>query len=118
LAVHTRFGQLRYSCAVGGTHVAHLGGAKDLPGPKATLFFAPAQIKKRHEDWGRAGFEARLLHAWRAFVAQACKPDAPWLVPNQQLGPQAVQAAYLRLLAGRSDPRVGQMLSMQADLPG
>jgi hypothetical protein len=40
--IHGHFAQLKYSCAVGGTHVRELGGAKDLPGPKATLFFAPA----------------------------------------------------------------------------
>ncbi|RYF35909.1 MAG: DUF2855 family protein, partial [Comamonadaceae bacterium] len=46
LAIHTRFVNLRYSSSIGGTHVEQLGGAKDLPGPRATLFFAPAQIKK------------------------------------------------------------------------
>ena len=45
--IHARFANLKYSCSVGGTHVEQLGGAKDLPGPRATLFFAPAQIKKR-----------------------------------------------------------------------
>jgi hypothetical protein len=50
--IHTRFAQLKYSCSIGGTHVEQLGGAKDLPGPRATLFFAPAQIKKRNADWG------------------------------------------------------------------
>ena len=51
-AIHTRFNNLKYSCSIGGTHVEQLGGAKDLPGPRATLFFAPAQIKKRNADWG------------------------------------------------------------------
>jgi hypothetical protein len=31
-AVHQHFSDLRYSCAVGGTHVEHLGGAGPLPG--------------------------------------------------------------------------------------
>ncbi|NJS37558.1 MAG: DUF2855 family protein, partial [Brachymonas sp.] len=44
LRIHTHFQALAYSCSVGGTHVGELGGAKGLPGPKAVLFFAPAQI--------------------------------------------------------------------------
>ncbi|MDP1533021.1 MAG: DUF2855 family protein, partial [Rubrivivax sp.] len=48
LAVHSHFGdQLRYSSSIGGTHWEGLGSARDLPGPRPTLFFAPAQINKR-----------------------------------------------------------------------
>jgi hypothetical protein len=67
-ALHTRFAQLAYSCSVGGTHVDQLGSAKDLPGPRATLFFAPAQIKKRQADWGPAELGQRLVAAWQAFA--------------------------------------------------
>lgn len=111
-AVHTHLSQLRYSCSVGGTHVQSLGGAKDLPGPRATLFFAPAQIKKRHADWGAQVFGQRLLAAWQQWVAQVSQPDQPWLVVHEHHGAQAVQAAYLGVLAGQGDPRVGHMLSL------
>jgi hypothetical protein len=56
-AIHTRFVNLKHSSSIGGTHVEHLGAAKDLPGPRATLFFAPAQVKKRATEWGPAGAE-------------------------------------------------------------
>jgi len=47
-SIHEHFGAaLRYSCSVGGTHWDELGGGRDLPGPKPTLFFAPAQIARR-----------------------------------------------------------------------
>ena len=36
-AIHTRFVNLKHSSSIGGTHVEHLGAAKDLPGPRATL---------------------------------------------------------------------------------
>ena len=110
--IHTRFGQLKYSCSIGGTHVQQLGGAKDLPGPRATLFFAPAQIKKRNADWGAAELGKRLVQAWQAFSARATRADEPWLVVQQHSGPQAVQAAYAQVLAGRGDPRTGHMLSL------
>ena len=111
--IHTRFSQLKYSCSIGGTHVEQLGGAKDLPGPRATLFFAPAQIKKRNTDWGAAVLGQRLVQAWQAFSHRAMDAAAPWLVVQQHQGPQAVQAAYAQVLAGRGDPRTGHMLSLR-----
>ena len=110
--VHERFANLKYSSSIGGTHVEHLGGAKDLPGPRATLFFAPAQIKKRSAEWGADVLGRRLLAAWQNFVAEVGNPEAPWLVVRSHAGPQAVQAAYREVLGGRSDPRVGHMLAL------
>ena len=111
-AVHSRFTRLAYSCAIGGTHVDQLAGAKDLPGPKATLFFAPAQVKKRSADWGSAGFGQRLVQAWHGFRQQVATSNPPWLVVQQHAGAQAVQAAYAQVLAGRGDARLGHMLSL------
>lgn len=111
-AVHTRFAQLRYSCSIGGTHVQELGGARDLPGPRATLFFAPAQVKKRMADWGGAVLQERLGQAWHAFVARVAQPPAPWLVAQRHRGSDAVQAAYAQVLAGSADPRTGHILSL------
>lgn len=111
--IHTRFTQLRHSCAVGGTHVEQLGGAKDLAGPRATLFFAPAQIKKRQADWGPQLLRERMVQAWQAFRAAATGGAAPWLAVEHHSGPQAVEAAYAQVLAGRGDPRQGHMLSLR-----
>jgi hypothetical protein len=111
-AIHTRFTALKYSCSIGGTHVQQLGGAKDLPGPRATLFFAPAQIKKRSVEWGAEGLGQRLLQAWAAFTRQVAAPAAPWLQVQQHRGAAAVSAAYANILGGRGDPRLGHMLSL------
>ncbi len=111
-AVHSRFAKLAYSCSIGGTHVENLGGAKDLPGPRATLFFAPAQVKKRSSDWGPAEFGARLVAAWHAFRQQVATAPTPWVQVQQHQGEAAVQAAYATVLAGRGDPRLGHMLSL------
>ena len=48
-----------------------LGGAKDLPGPKATLFFAPAQAKKRQAELGPAVFGQQMVQAWQGFCQRA-----------------------------------------------
>jgi hypothetical protein len=111
-AIHTRFKNLKYSSSIGGTHVEQLGGAQDLPGPRATLFFAPAQLKKRRTDWGAPGLAQRLLQAWQGFIAQVNDPAGAWLMTEQHRGPLAVQAAYRQVLAGRGDPRRGHMLSL------
>jgi len=110
-AIHSRFVNLKYSCAIGGTHVTQLGGAKDLPGPRATLFFAPAQIKKRSADWGRDGLGQRLVQAWQAFSIRVAQGPAPWLKVAQHKGDTAVAAAYQQVLAGKGDPRTGHILA-------
>jgi len=111
-AIHTRFANLRYSSSIGGTHVEQLGGAKDLPGPRATLFFAPAQGLKRTKEWGLEAFQDKLRHGWDSFIAKVTDPAAPWLLPQQHRGPQAVQSAYAQVLGGRGDPRAGHILSL------
>ena len=114
MALHTQCKELKYSCSIGATHVSEMGGAKDLPGPKATLFFAPAQIKKRSMDWGPQGLGQRLVQSWNAFVAQATQSAHPWLRVEQHQGPEAVQLAYQQVLGGKGDPRQGHMLSLAA----
>jgi hypothetical protein len=110
--IHERFELLKYSCSVGGTHVEQLGGAKDLPGPRATLFFAPAQASKRQADWGAAELGRKLVTGWQGFAAKVSNAHAPWLVVAHHTGPQAVQSAYAQVLAGRGDPRHGHILSL------
>ena len=113
-AIHSRFVNLKYSCSIGGTHVDQLGSAKDIPGPRATLFFAPAQIKKRNTEWGAEGLSQRLLAAWRSFIAKAADPAAPWLRTEQHRGVSAVSATYAEVLGGRGDPRLGHILSLNS----
>jgi hypothetical protein len=116
-SIHEHFGDaLRYSCSVGGTHWDELGGGRDLPGPKPTLFFAPAQIAKRSAappaGWGPAELQARIAAAWTAFMKPVNDPAAPWLRVRSAHGPQAVQQACLALLDGQVDPHDGLMLSL------
>lgn len=114
-AIHHRFENLAYSCAIGGTHVDKLGGARDLPGPKASLFFAPAQIKKRHADGGADVLSQRLLLSWKSLLARVSAPESPWLEVQQHRGPAALKATYRSVLAGRGDPRIGHMVQPRAD---
>ena len=108
-AVHARYGDaLAYSCSVGGAHWEALGRGGGLPGPKPVLFFAPAQIKKRHADWGPGGLERRYAPAWDGFIASAQK----WLAISEQRGRVGVEAAYREVLEGKARPEIGLIASV------
>jgi hypothetical protein len=107
--LHHRFGDnMKYSCAVGGTHWDALGGAGSLPGPRPTLFFAPAQIKKRAQDWGSGELRRRLAEAWLQFLGAS----GAWMRVVHGRGPAAVERVYLEVLEGRASPDEGQVLSL------
>ena len=112
-AVHSHFKQLKYSCSIGGTQFeprSDTAAAAHAPGPKATLFFAPSQIKKRSGEWGAKELEERLLAAWQGFTARVTRPDAPWLVTQTHRGPASIEDVHSEVLAGGSDPRVGHII--------
>jgi hypothetical protein len=116
-SIHGHFDPaLRYSASVGGTHWDELGSGRDLPGPRPTLFFAPAQIARRSAPppagWGPAELSARIAAAWRAFMQPVNDPLAPWLRVRRAAGPQAVREACLALLDGKVDARDGLMLAL------
>jgi hypothetical protein len=116
-SIHEHFGDvLRYSCSVGGTHWDELGGGRDLPGPRPTLFFAPAQIAKRSmappEGWGPGELQRRMATAWAAFMKPVNDPATPWLRVRRARGAAAVQQACLDLLDGKVDARDGLMLAL------
>jgi hypothetical protein len=119
LAVHAHFsGALSYSCSVGGTHWDALGAGAGLPGPRPTLFFAPAQLRRRldppPDGWGPAGLQERIDAAWaRLMRAMDRAGTEPWLVVQTGHGALTVRQTYLDLLEGRGDPRTGHLLSFQ-----
>ncbi|WP_010462830.1 DUF2855 family protein [Acidovorax radicis] len=113
--IHAHFTGLSYSCSVGASHVQDLGGAGQLPGPRPVMFFAPAQVKKRHTDWGAQGLNDRLVAAWNQFSAAVQTASTPWLVVQHHTGPEATQALFAAVLAGSGDPRAGHIATM---LPG
>ncbi len=99
---------MKYSCAVGGTHWDQREGEGRLPGARPTLFFAPAQIKKRAADWGPHGVTERLAVKWKEFM----KPLGNWMTVVEGRGPAAVERVYREMLEGRARPDQGHMLSL------
>lgn len=109
--IHAHFGDaLKYSCSIGGTHWDHLGGTRDLPGPRPTLFFAPSQAKKRVGEWGPAGFQTQLAGAWDRFMTNVSAPSAPWLNVVTSTGQDAIASTVVSVIKGGADPREGHVL--------
>ena len=116
--VHEHWGdRLMHSSSIGGTHWQALGLGGGLPGPRPTLFFAPAQYEKRStappQGLGAAALGQRVADAWNAFVSRVERSDDPWVDVVSASGSTATEAAYRALLDGRADPRQGRMLDLR-----
>ncbi|MEV0396319.1 DUF2855 family protein [Polymorphospora rubra] len=72
------------------------------------VFFAPAQMRKRTVDWGREGLDARFGDAWRRFSSVV----RPWIDVSVGHGPEALRAAWLEVLGGRTPPRTGHVVDL------
>lgn len=109
--VHEHFGEaLRYSGIVGASHWDKVAMGQSLPGVAPAFFFAPDQIAKRTREWGAAGLQERMGTAWRAFLA----PAARWFRVVHGRGPGDLDRVYQDVLAGRSLPDEGHVLSPAA----
>ncbi|MEO3774022.1 DUF2855 family protein [Micromonospora sp. B9E7] len=72
------------------------------------VFFAPVQMRKRSQDWGRDGLDRRFTEAWQRFTAVV----SAWLDVQLGVGPEALREAWLDVLAGRTPPRVGRVVQL------
>lgn len=112
--IHEHFGAaLRHSGVIGASHwEAQAANAREaLPGPPPTFFFAPSQLKKRIEDWGAAGFDARSRAAWGAF----CDHAAGWLQIRRSVGGDGAVATYREVLEGGTPPNIGHVVAFSDD---
>jgi len=115
-SVHAHFADaLVFSSSIGGTHWSALGSARDLPGPRPVLFFAPAQVKLRSapppQGWGAAELQRRMAQAWAQYIGQV--NEHGWVRVVTRPGAQAALQAYGDMLAGRTEAREGLMLDMR-----
>lgn len=108
--VHTSLGeQLCPSLTVGITHWDQLAMAgTEPPGAAREMFFAPARIAKRQQDWGRGGLDSRMTQQWSDFAAWA----QTWLDLRRVHGPEAVAVLWRQLVEGIDDPRRAYVASL------
>ena len=100
-ALRTRLGdRLRRDIAVGlTTQTPNMEAAGEF-------FFAPVQMRKRRQDWGRDGLDQRFAEAWRRFADVARK----WLEVRTGTGPDGLRDAWLEVVAGRTPPSAGHII--------
>jgi len=114
-AIHNHLGDsLVFDSAVGATHIDALGGADGLPGPAPVLFFAPAQAKKRSDEWGTAGLIERISGSLDDFIELVSNSENNLMVIEYSSGQEAVEQTYLDVLKGRAAPDAGSILSLPA----
>lgn len=98
------------SLVVGGTHWdAERTATEPPPGPAPEFFFAPSQIAKRTEEWGREEFESRMGSAWIAYRDWA----SGWLDLRNIEGTDDTADTYLALLGGKIDPTLGYVCTLR-----
>ena len=107
-ALHAHYrDNMKYSSMAGFTHRGERSD-EALPGATPVMFFAPDQIKKRAQDWGRGGIEARFTAVWPGFTALLDRA----LKIEHGRGEAAVETVYRDTLNGRVTPARAHILSL------
>ncbi|MDP5032132.1 MAG: DUF2855 family protein [Paraglaciecola sp.] len=78
--------------------VTDVDAQQDKPKDKVEgeMFFAPAQVKKRTQEWGQQGFAQHYAQAWQSFLALIEQR----LEVKEHAGAEALQAVYTQGLKG------------------
>ena len=104
--VHETFGDaLKTSTVVGVTHWEAIGGPPQTVGPPQVFFFAPDRIRQLLKDWGPGELDARFQAALKDFIA-----GNGWLTLKHHTGPDALQALYGEVVAGKVKPEEGHIV--------
>ncbi|MEE4287959.1 MAG: DUF2855 family protein, partial [Erythrobacter sp.] len=106
--LHEHFTErLAYSCLVGATHVDErgdgLGRAKDMPGPKPVLFFAPDHFVAFFKEHGNEKGGAMAAAAWQGFLDAV--GDA--VAIERLAGVDAARETFIEMVKGKVDPAKG-----------
>ncbi len=99
--------RMAYTSNVGVTHYEDAGMGPDYIKDRSAMFFAPGHIQKRSTDWGPGEFDRRAAAFWQ----EAALKSRDWLTMKHGIGAEAVEAAWLDVLAGRTAPTEAWVVS-------
>lgn len=91
---------MAYTSNVGVTHYSEAGMGPDFIKERSAMFFAPGHMQKRGKDWGPGEFDRRSAAFWH----EATLKSRDWLTIKDGKGAEAVEAAWLDVLAGKTAP--------------
>ncbi|MCX7559841.1 DUF2855 family protein [Sulfitobacter sp. F26204] len=99
---------LKHSAAVGISHWDAFNPKVELDGIKPEFFFAPAQIAKRRQEWGKGEIDRRIGEAFMRLADEASK----WLTVKVHMGLDTAPAVYEALAKGAMDPGEGHVIRL------
>ncbi|MFK8024633.1 MAG: DUF2855 family protein [Ilumatobacter sp.] len=104
-AVHDHFGDsLAYSMTVGRSHHdAEPSSSAEMAGPTPQLFFAPSEVQRRIEQWGREDYAQRCAEA----IATFTEASHAWLQVENRTGASGASSAWADVYAGSVAPDTG-----------
>lgn len=109
-ALHHRLGdRLLDSMTVGRSHhdAPPADSADNLPGPAPQLFFAPTEVTRRLNDWGRDDYGRRTADALETFVAGS----RAWMTVEHRTTPSGVESGWADVHGGEVPPNIGLVAS-------
>lgn len=107
-AVHGRLGdRLAYSMTIGNSHHGSFAEAP-VAGPRPQFFFAPDEVARRIEEWGRDEYQRRCTEALESFVAAS----RSWLTVQRTTGADATEATWHDVFDGTVPPSIGRIASV------
>ena len=107
--LHARLeGNLNHSSAVGISHWDQFAPQVELAGPKPEFFFAPSQIEKRKNDWGKGVIEQKIGEATQMIIQDAAR----WLSLETHSGLEAAMTPYAALATGKANPKTGYVVEV------
>ena len=109
-AVHQRLGdRLLYSMTVGRSHhdAPPADASANLPGPAPQLFFAPTEVTRRLDDWGRDNYGRRTSEALETFV----EGSRAWMTVERRNAASGVESAWADVHDGAVPPNIGLVAS-------
>lgn len=108
-AIHSHWdANLKFSSMVGATHFEERTGRGELKGPEPVMFFAPTVAESLMKEVGPATFRAMVDEQFAAFVANV----ANHLSVEHLSGQDALQSAYLEMLANKVAPNRGLICAL------
>jgi len=94
------------SLRVGATHWDDAKRVGDVPGAEPTFFFAPTQVAKRDEEWGKGVVVQKAMLA----AASAAKVMQSSMTLETVTGAADIADVWHRLVAGKVDPKTGLLI--------
>ncbi len=102
--LHRHLGDnMRFTSNVGLTHYDAAGMGPDFIRERSAMFFAPAHIRKRAEEWAPGEFQRKAYAFWRSAAARS----RDWLDIERCHGFDRIQDVYERVRDGKVSPDTG-----------